>query len=320
MLQSIVEKERPCLIHAASGYRGFEMAIMANALSKRYGIPWIYEVRSFHEQTWTDDRQFAVDSERTRLREKRENSLMREADKVVTISESMLRALIERGVDSENISVVPNAMDASMFRPGKKKLKLSRSLNLHKKFVIGYISNMSMREGHDILVNAFNIVSESIEDARLLLVGDGKERDSISRLVSDYGISDKVIMTGEIDHQDVVDYYRLIDLFVVPRRRDYAADLVTPMKPYEAMALKIPIIVSDRDALMEIIGEDRGRSFETEDAEDLARVILDCQINYSDCEKTAESAREWLVENRTWKQNGEIYAKLYEQLTESPIR
>ena len=92
------------------------------------------------------------------------------------------------------------------------------------------------------------------------------------------------------------------------------------MKPYEAMALKIPIIVSDRDALMEIIGEDRGRSFETEDAEDLARVILDCQINYSDCEKTAESAREWLVENRTWKQNGEIYAKLYEQLTESPIR
>ena len=314
LLQSILLKESPSIIHAASGYRGFELAVMAKAISEQTGIPWIYEVRSFHEQTWTDDRQHSIDSVRTKLREKRENSLMNQADAIVTISESMAKAITGRGVDPEKITIVPNAVDPSEFKPGKKNNKLAKSLGLSKKFIVGYISNISKREGHDVLVEAFSAVSDVIENSMLLIVGDGKEKERISRLVSEYGLSEKVIMTGEVDHAQIQDYYRLIDIFVVPRRRDYAADYVTPLKPFEAMALEIPLIVSDREALMEIIGSDRGHSFSTGDADDLARVLLDCHDNYDLCTKMANIARQWIIENRTWEKNAMIYNDLYESL------
>ena len=120
---------------------------------------------------------------------------------------------------------------------------------------------MSYREGHDVLIKAFKTICEEVADATLLLVGSGREKENLERLVNELGLEEKVIFTGNVDHSLIKEYYALIDLFVVPRRRDYAADLVTPLKPYEAMGMKIPLLMSDRAALNEIIGEDRGFIF-----------------------------------------------------------
>ena len=158
-------------------------------------------------------------------------------------------------------------------------------------------------------------VIEKIDDAILLVVGDGPEKDNLEKLVRDLEIENKVIFTGKIDHAEIQDYYRIIDLFIVPRKRDYASDLVTPLKPYEAMALEIPLIVSDRKALLEIIGKNRGFSFKTGDFEDLADTVIKCFSNYDNAKTKAKSARTWLIENRTWEKNAQIYKKLYSKLT-----
>ena len=315
LLAGIIRKEAPGIIHAASGYKGYELATMADTLSRHFSIPWIYEVRSFHEHTWTNDHFQAETSIHTKLRMDKENSLMQKANHVVTISESMKEAIIKRGIPEEKITVVPNAVDATYFKPKKKSAKLINSLGIKNKSVIGYISNMSYREGHDVLIKAFKTISKEVTDAVLLLVGSGREKENLEKLVNEFGLEEKVIFTGNVDHSLIKEYYALIDLFVVPRRRDYAADLVTPLKPYEAMGMKIPLLMSDRAALKEIIGEDRGFIFKTEDEEDLANVAISCLNDQSECKRRADIAHEWLIENRTWEMNAEIYKQLYNNLT-----
>ena len=314
LLAGIIRKEAPGIIHAASGYKGYELATMAETLSRHFSIPWIYEVRSFHEHTWTNDHFQAETSIHTKLRMDKENSLMQKANHVVTISESMKEAIIKRGIPEKKITVVPNAVDTSYFKPKKKNTKLINSLGIKSKSVIGYISNMSYREGHDVLIKAFKTISKEVTDAILLLVGSGRERENLEKLVNELGLEEKVIFTGNVDHSSIKEYYALIDLFVVPRRRDYAADLVTPLKPYEAMGMKIPLLMSDRAALKEIIGEDRGFIFKTEDEEDLAKVAIGCLNDQSECKRRANIAHEWLIANRTWEMNAEIYKQLYNEL------
>ena len=104
---------------------------------------------------------------------------------------------------------------------------------------------------HDVLIKAFKIISNEIEDSILLLVGDGEKRE-FRNISKEVGLTNRDIFTGNVDHSLIRDYYALIDLFVVPRRRDYAADLVTPLKPYEAMGMKIPHM-SDRAALKKLL-------------------------------------------------------------------
>jgi glycosyltransferase involved in cell wall biosynthesis len=315
LLAGLIRKENPSVIHAASGYKGYELATMAKTLSEHFSIPWIYEVRSFHEHTWTKDAFYANNSWHTKQRILKENSLMKHSNHIVTISESMKEALIERGIPKDKITVVPNAVNVDYFKPGKKNKKLIKKLGIDKKRVIGYISNISLREGHETLIRAMPQVIGKIDDAILLVVGVGPEKDNLEKLVRDLEIENKVIFTGKIDHAEIQDYYRIIDLFVVPRKRDYASDLVTPLKPYEAMALEIPLIVSDRKALLEIIGKNRGFSFKTGDYEDLADTLIKCFSNYDNAKTKAKSARIWLTENRTWEKNAQIYKKLYTKLT-----
>lgn len=315
LLAGLVRKESPAVIHAASGYKGYELASMAKVLSDHFSIPWIYEVRSFHEHTWTKDIFHANTSWHTKQRIIKENSLMLQANHVVTISHSMKDALIERGIPSDKITVVPNAVDVNSFSPGPKNKKLQKKLDLTSKKVLGYISNISKREGHGVLIKSLPIILKKHPNVVILIVGDGPEKEKMMALANQLGVEENVYFTGKVDHSEIQDYYRLIDLFIVPRTRDYASDLVTPLKPYEAMALEIPLIVSDRKALLEIIGNDRGYSFKTEDSKGLAEVVCKCLANLSECKKRASAARAWLIENRTWEQNARLYRDLYSQLT-----
>ena len=76
------------------------------------------------------------------------------------------------------------------------------------------------------------------------------------------GLGSTVVFTGRVPHDRVRDHYALLDAFVVPRVPDRAAWFTTPLKPYEAMALEIPLVVSDLPALTEIVGPDeRGLAF-----------------------------------------------------------
>lgn len=312
----VIRSKGADVIHAASGFRGYELALKGLALARHFHIPLVYEVRSLHEHLWGAPRLAdKLGREWTKLRIAQENRCMAEADVVVTLAYAMRDILVDRGIPEERIVVVPNAVDEALFQPLPPDLELKASLGLTGAEVVGYISNISYREGHDLLIRAFAEAARDLPQLRCLLVGDGPERANVERLAAELGVRDKLVTTGEIDHTDIVRHYSLIDVFVVPRRSDYASDHVTPLKPFEAMALERPMIVADLPSLREIVGDgQRGLLFAPENWRDLASRIRDLAGHRDRRRALGERGRRWIVEGRTWAANAARYRDLYCEL------
>lgn len=315
---SVIRRQGGSVIHAASGYHGYDLALKGLALGKHFDLPVIYEARSFHEHTWTGDRFYGECSTYTEMRKAQEHRCMRQADWVVTISNTMVEALSARGVDRGKITVIPNAINPDKFRTIDVDRTLRSQLFNSGQNVVGYISNISRREGHDVLLRAIAELRRRGTNVACLIVGEGPERESLQTLSRNLGIAEHVVFTGKVDHGDIDRYYSVIDVFVVPRRRDYASDLVTPLKPYEAMAMRKPLLVSDRPALREIVGqnEERGLVFRSEAHVDLAEKVQLFVESPHLQRRMAEKGRRWVLSERTWDANAKRYKELYAELLE----
>lgn len=315
MVLRVAESERPALIQSGSGYRGYETALVGLAVADKLGLPFIYEIRSFLEHTWTADLSRAETGEYYRRRYAQEVRCLTQADHVITIAESMRDEIIGRGVDPARVSVVPNVVDVERFTPREKRADLVERFGFGGKKVLGYISNIGQREGLPILIDALARLRSEGYDVGGLVVGDGPEREALEAQVEQLGLGDHVKITGHVPNEEIEDYYALIDLFVVPRIEDRASRLVTPLKPLEAMAMGIPIIASDLPALAEMVAPgERGLLFEAGSAGSLAEtavVLLDEPELGIDLAKTARS---WVQAERTISANAVRYAEIFEEV------
>ncbi|MGB3829722.1 MAG: glycosyltransferase, partial [Ornithinimicrobium sp.] len=132
------------------------------------------------------------------------------------------------------------------------------------------------------------------------------------------GAGASVVFTGKVPHHEVLDYYALYDTFVVPRVDERAARLVTPLKPYEAMAMGIPLVVSDLPALAEITGHgQRGATFATGNAQSLTEVLAGLINDPTRREGLADAARAWVLRERDWSHNGARYQSIYDEVRRS---
>ncbi|MGB3828841.1 MAG: glycosyltransferase family 4 protein, partial [Ornithinimicrobium sp.] len=274
-LLGTVKEEKPEILHAHSGHRGYDSALVTLAVGKHCRLPVVYEVRGFFESLWTSDTAWAEQSEVYRRRHDTEARCMNEADAVVTLSESMRADIVARGVPCERVHVVPNGVDTARFVPRERPADLVERWGLGSAFVFGYVSNLDhYREGQELLIDAAVELRDRGVDAVALIVGDGSRREALEEHARERGAGASVVFTGKVPHHEVLDYYALYDTFVVPRVDERAARLVTPLKPYEAMAMGIPLVVSDLPALAEITGHgQRGATFATGNAQSLTEVL-----------------------------------------------
>ena len=313
-LAPVVAEEAPDLVHVHSGHRGTEAALVALAVGRALDVPVVYEVRGFFEALWTKDTAWAEQAEIYHRRRAAEAHCLREADAVVTLSESMKADIVARDVDPEHVHVVPNGVDPTAFVPVDRDAELTAELELDGRFVFGYVSNLDHhREGQELLVDAALELRARGIDATALVVGDGQRRELLEQHARDRDAGDAVHFTGRVPHDRVGAYYAQLDVFVIPRVDERAARLVTPLKPYEAMALGIPLVVSDLPALQEITGDGaRGETFATGDASSLADVLERLARSPERRERLREDARTWVLEHRTWAHNDARYARIYE--------
>lgn len=304
------------VIHAASGMRGYELALQAVALKKLTGVPFLYEVGLFHEHISSPEDNDVIERERTQLQVMKENFCMSEADVVTTISFSMKKILIERGVEPEKIEVIPNAIDENKYLDKVFTPIFIPALD-GAEMVVGYISNMSCREGLQYLIKAiYKLRDKTGRDIRGLFVGNGPERGNLERLTKRLGMEELIVFTGEVDHSRMSSYYKTIDIFVIPRIPDYSADWAAPLAPYEAMALERPIIASDLPVLREIVGEEGERGLLAKPAdvdsliEQLQRYIDDPELRQS----KVNAAKKWVFSEHTWSVNAKRYDAIYQRL------
>ena len=221
-----------------------------------------------------------------------------------------------RGVDPERITIIPNAVDTDAFTPIDRNPKTAEKLGLKvEDVVLGYISSFSAYEGIRYLIEAIARLAARGLPVRGLLVGDGSEMASLKTLAADLGVEDRIVFTGRVPHDQVLTYYGLIDIFVVPRTDDRVSHMVTPLKPYEAMATGRALIVSDVAALRGMVEPGvNAEIFRPEDAGHLADVATPLVTDEGLRRKMGENARSWVCEHRTWARNGRSYQELYARL------
>jgi glycosyltransferase involved in cell wall biosynthesis len=314
-LAGVVARERPRLLHIGSGHRGYETALVGDAVARWAGIPWIYEVRSFFETTWTADVRYMEQGEYYRRRFETESRMMHAADLVVTLSGPMRDEIIDKhGVPADKVRVVPNAVDTSRFAPQQRDEALRASLGLTGTKTLGYVSNLDHpREGQEVLVDAVAELRRQGYPATGLIVGDGNRRPGLIERAKAAGVAEHVVFTGKVPFDDVAAYYAQIDLFVVPRIDERAARMVSPMKPFEAMAMRIPNLVADLPALVEISGGGtRAGLFKAGDPSSLAaeaRRLLDSPETLA---AMADAADTWVRAERSWEASAAGFADAYD--------
>jgi PEP-CTERM/exosortase A-associated glycosyltransferase len=305
---------RPAVVHAASD---FQNALVGIQVGRALGVPVVYEVRGFWEESWLAGREAtARDSDRFVGRRNLELRCMLGADRIVTLSDGMKKHIVALGVPENKITIVPNAVDVNVFHPVAPDRTLATELGLEPGApLLGYVSTFFEFEGIRHLIAAVAELLGRGRCVQALLVGDGPVRPMLEALARELGVDRHVTFTGKVPHREILSYYSLIDVFVVPRTKDSVSQLVTPLKPLEAMATARALVASDVAALRDTVIEGvTGLLFKPEDARDLADVV---EPLLEDPERRAElgdAARRWVSLHRNWRSNGERYSRLYEEL------
>ena len=313
----LAQQVRPAVIHASSGHRGYELALVGAAVRAHIQRPLVYEVRSFFETTWQRDEGLEEAGETYERRLDTETRTMQGADHVITIAESMRSELIDRGVDPDRITVVPNGVDADVFRPERSDPALRARYGTDGAFTFGYVSNLDHpRENQELLIDATRILLDRGRAVRCLIIGDGKRRDEIERHARSAGVGRSVVFTGRVPHDEVRGHYALLDAFVVPRKDERAARMVTPLKPYEALAMARPLVVADLPALLEIAEPDRGLTFPTGNAFGLVAALERLMDDPALGERLGERGRAWVTTERRWADNGARLREVYRRVLE----
>ena len=310
-LYKIVMEEKPAAIHAASN---FQNAMPAIRLGNQMNIKTIYEVRGLWHHTQTSKVPEFFNSDRFNMQEHYEILCCQYADEVIVISESLREYLILKGIAAEKITVLPNGVDSEVLSPLKKSEDLIERYQLENSTVLGFIGSITNYEGLELIIDtveALNYSNEFTERFKLLVVGDGQHRAALQRKVLEQNLSDDIIFTGKVPFETVKDYYSVIDIAPFPRQDKLVCQLVTPIKTYEAMAMGKRVIVSDVNALKEmVIDQVNGVYFKADNQEAFEEAVISVLNN----EAIGESAREWVVENRDWKVLLQKLVKVYEKL------
>lgn len=308
---ALVERLRPAVLHAASNHLN---AMVALGLRERYGVPVVYEVRGFLEDSWLSrDPAHTPEAPFYRRTRELETRCMAAADLVVTLGTAMRDEIAARGVDPEKVIVVPNSVDDAFLEPLPDGTALRAALGFAADtVVVGLTSTFYGYEGIDTLIEAAALLRDRGAPVGLLLVGDGPERSALERRVEELGLDERVVFTGRVPPDRVRHYHSVIDIFAVPRRADRVCTLVPPLKPLEAMAGQIPVVASDVKALREVVKPGMsGELTVTEDPVAWAETLESLIYSPNRCREIGRSARLWVEKERTWRIAAARYKEAY---------
>lgn len=307
----IIKSEQPNYIYAASN---FQNALPSLAVGKSLDIPTIYEVRGMWQYTQSTKNPYFFESERFFLHEKYEIECCKLADRITCICESLKTYLVDRGIDENKIDIISNGVNTQELFPLEKNLELCEKYDLQNKVVVGFVGSITDYEGIDFIIDAIKYINENKlyeKEFAFLIVGDGKYKAVLQSKVVQLGMEKNILFLGKVPREQISLIYSLIDIAPFPRIDVPLCQLVTPLKPYEAMAFSKKVLVSDVDALKEmVIPNINGIIFKANDTKDLARALLEIVDNSS----ISSKARNWVINNKDWSVIGAQLKNVFEKM------
>ena len=318
-ITSVAKEMDAEIIHAHTPYRVGYPAFLA---SRKLGTPFVYEVRGLWEDTAVANGRWRENGLVYQRFRRKETFLMSNADAVVCISEALKQDLVERGIEPNKIVVVPNGIEPHLLEHGQDKISHAEVLDFEQKrldtVTIGYIGSLRKLEGVDYTAEAVSILQEKGYNVRFfVLTGLSGQKDLLS-YCRKLGISDNTLIFGPVPHDEVAGYYDLIDLFVVSRPKFRVTDLVTPLKPYEAMFHEKPIIAADLLAFREIIEHGvTGLLYTPDDVNSLAETLERCINEEGLIQQLSSAGKTWVLGQRSWDKLAIRYSQLYKTIIKS---
>lgn len=309
-IAEVVRAEKPDLIHAHSPVLN---ALPALWVRRALRLPVVYEMRASWEDAAVDHGTTTEGSARYRFSRALETFALRRADQVTTICEGLRGDIAVRGVAAEKITVIPNAVDVAGFRFGvPPDVALQQRLGLQGATVIGFAGSFYGYEGLHLLVEAVQRMRPRHPTLRLLLVGGGPQEEALKRQVAAAGLADVVVFTGRVPHAEVQRYYELIDVLAYPRLPIRLTELVTPLKPLEAMAQGRVFVASNVGGHRELVRHgETGYLCPAGSAQALEQGLEDALARRKEWPRLREQARAFVERERTWTNSVARYAEVY---------
>ncbi len=312
-LLEVAQTVRPDILHAHSPVLN---AIPALKVGKRLGIPVVYEIRAFWEDAAVDHGTTSEGSLRYRMTRWLETRAIKRAAHVFTICEGLRADIAQRGIPADKVTVIPNAVDIESFEPGGQPDPiLKKTLGLDGATVVGFIGSFYAYEGLDLLLSALPGILAQRPEVRLLLVGGGPQDEALKAQARQMGIADKVVFTGRVHHSEVHRYYDLVDVLAYPRHSMRLTELVTPLKPLEAMAQGRLLVASDVGGHKELIRHGQtGMLFKAGSTEALTQTLVSLLAEKDSWPAMREAGRRFVETQRNWTASVANYPGVYSTL------
>lgn len=298
-LAEVARDTRPDVLHAHSPVLN---ALPAMWVGWRLKIPVIYEVRAFWEDAAVDLGTSREGGLRYRLSRALESFAFRHVSHVTTICDGLKREIVARGIPGHRVTIIPNAVDVDAFEFGREPdLALKEKLGLAGKTVVGFIGSFYAYEGLDLLLAALPAINARMPDARVLLVGGGPQEALLKDFAQTLALGDRVVFAGRVPHAEIHRYYSIVDVFAYPRRSMRLTELVTPLKPLEAMAQGRLLVASDVGGHRELVRDgETGMLFRAGDAQSLANAIVALLDQRDRWQRLRDQGRRFVETERTW--------------------
>jgi PEP-CTERM/exosortase A-associated glycosyltransferase len=312
-LDELAAELRPDIIHAHSPVLD---ALPALLVGRRYRIPVVYEVRAFWEDAAVSLGQSREGGLRYRATRALETFALRHADAVTTICEGLRGGIVKRGVAPEKITVIPNAVDLHEFAaPRPPDAALVTRHGLAGKTVVGFFGSFYHYEGLHLLLEAMPELTTKAPDLRVLLAGGGPQDKALRARAAELGLDGTVIFLGRVPHAEITKYYDLVDIMIYPRISIPLTELVTPLKPLEAMAMQKIVVASDVGGHRELIRDsDTGYLFAPDSPKALAAQLLDVLRSRPDWPAMRARGRRFVETERNWPGSVARYEGVYGSL------
>jgi len=258
-LMDVATRLRPDLLHAHSPGLG---VLPALRVARALGLPVVYEVRAFWEDAAADQGRGAEAGPRWRAVRAFDTWLFRRVDGVGAICEGLRADIVARGIEASRVHLLPNAVDVARFRPlAPADAAARRAAGLASDGpVVGFVGSLYRYEGIDLLVDAAALLARAHPTLSFVVVGGGIEEEALRARVSAAGLGARFAMRGRVDNAEVERHYAATDVLAYPRRSMRLTELVTPLKPLEAMAMGRVVLASDVGGHRELV-EDGATGF-----------------------------------------------------------
>ena len=312
-IERVAAEIRPDVIHAHSPLLN---AFPALQVGRKLGIPVVYEIRAFWEDAAVDNGSTREGSLRYRTTRTLETHAIKQVAHVFTICEGLRADIVARGVPAEKVTVIPNAVNVEAFqltRPPEHALQ--QQWGLVGRTVIGFIGSFYAYEGLDLLIDTMPALIKARPDVCLLLVGGGPQEGNLKAQAAALGLQSHVVFTGRVPHKEVSRYYDMIDVLAYPRHSMRLTELVTPLKPLEAMAQGHLFVASDVGGHRELVEHQKtGILFKADDSGALATALLDLLNNRDNWTALRANGRKFVESVRNWQNSVANYKAVYESL------